>query len=369
MVEVLSLVGHYLIAARRGRTPWILGGLAALALGASALIAGRIGHDNTLYVWGVLWAMLLASSFAAVRIGALLPSDRESGRSTWLRAHALSPWQHRLAALLATLLLIGFACLFVALVATAVAHASGRATSWRSVETLPLDQDPVYLGSLSTSGSTSPLEWKHLRDHSLPSTLELDLRPHFYVVGVSHVDVNVTIGEQSVPRAIGPRGIAAFALPPHTTRASIAMRTPGARLRVASAKQTTEGPATLVVFLRLALVFSVCMAAVAPIALWCSRISTATTAVTLACVVLFFALVRGPLLGLTRDIQLEGLAAWAPRVIDGASQVVPRVPILDTWREASEGGTGGMHWRALLPALLYLGATSILAVVPWRRRA
>ncbi len=361
------MVSHYLRCVCRGRAPWVFAGLIAVSLGVSGLLARRIGHGDTVFVWGVLWALLLASSFIAVRIGTLLPSDRDAGRATWLRAHALSPWQHRLAVLIATLVLILIACVTVGLLATVIGHAAGRATAWRTVVPLPLERDPLFLGSLTTNNEPSEIVWTALAKHDAPTRLEVDMRPYFYVIGVKSVDVAVSVDRKTAVRAIAPRGVMTIDVPPQTERVAITMQTPGARLRIASVKQSSAGPSTLHAFLRLALVFFVCMGAMAPIALWCSRVSTATTAVTLGCVLVLFALLRGPLLGLIGDMELEGIAGWAPRVIDGASQLVPRVPILESWRETVEGGVGSVSWNALSPALLYFVVTAMIAVAPWRR--
>lgn len=358
MAELLALTGRHLRTSVRSRAARAAVVAFALGLVLAALTGGDMPSASLLLIAALFVVLLVVTGFA-VGAGTVLPDDRVAGREAWLATLAPPAWKRRLSVVLAGwLLAVG-----IGLVGGALA--GGVATLVRDDLSLRGWQ-PVPLPATRMLGGAEPVEIHLPPVAAGHGEIELEVRP--LIRGLQLIDVaeilwttDLTTGSLRVP----VRGPVRFTPPVGTRQVSLALLTPGVRMRIVEARRLGPARSPIPTLAWVGLLLGLCAGTVAPVAVLLSRATSGQTAAAGAFSLLMLGSVKDGMRDLAARLEPEGLHALVPAALEAFAFLAPEAPILEILVEATAqrapplGALG-----SVLPALGYTLLVAVLASVP-----
>lgn len=364
MTELIALTGRHLRSGLRSRA--VRAAVVALVLGLA--LAGTTGEGMAsagFYLVAALFVVLLVVTGFAVGAGGALPDDRVSGREAWLATLAPAGWKRRLAVILAGwTLAVGFGVLGGA--------GAGLVGALTRDDLAPRAWSPVVLPQGGMIGGAEPLALDLPAGHPEHRELEIEVRP--LLRGLALIDtaeVLWTTETGSGTLTVPVRGPIRLVPPAGSTRLQLASLTSGVRLRPIAARRLGPTRAPIPTLAWVGLLLGLGVAAVTPVAVWVSRVTTGQTAAAAAFSLLLLGSVKQGLREAATRLDPEGLQAIVPAALETFATLAPDVPLLAvlvdaTAQRAPAPGAIG----AALPALAYAALVAVPACLPaparWR---
>lgn len=334
--------------------------VAAYAVGTGGLGGAARGLATALLATSFL---LVAVLVACVRF---LPLDRAAGRSLWLSTLRPGPFAQRLGAALAGWVATCLVGLGVGAVLWVVGVASPRG-------------DPLFVVDPTEVEGGRVLPSRRADEPPVAVALSW---PAGFAGGVLELDVRARMVRAERPRSVAwsirfptrdetlrdmpPEGLVRLELPHDEQARGVTLtnlsEVVDVRLREARLLEPAPGGlAALRFFGPLGLAFV--LGALAPIVVLLSRFTTSATAASLAVMLVLMGTIAAPLASL---VEHAAAPAWALGVLNAATWLVPRLPLIDFLGDLAEGRLAAGLGAACLAAAAYGGVGLALLALPGR---